>query len=39
MKELDKIMSVKILRPITISLLTLVACIYIIVDYIFNIEE
>jgi hypothetical protein len=29
----------KILRPITIPIITLLGCIYIIVDYLFNIEE
>jgi hypothetical protein len=39
MKVLDKIMSVKILRPVTIPLFALIGFMYIIIDYIFNIEE
>ncbi len=36
---LDKIMVVKILRPVIIPLFALVGFAYIILDYIFNIEE
>jgi hypothetical protein len=36
---LDKIMGVKILRPVTIPLFAIVGFAYIIIDYIFNIEE
>lgn len=36
---LDKIMGVKILRPISIPIICAFLFMYIIIDYIFNIEE
>ena len=38
-KFLNKFMSIKILRPISITLVATLAMFYIIIDYIFNIEE
>lgn len=39
MKILDKIVGIKILRPITLLLIGFFGCMYIIFDYVFNIEE
>ena len=39
MEILDKIVGVKILRPITLPLIVFFGCMYIIIDYVFNIEE
>ena len=39
MEILDKIVGVKILRPITLPLIAFFIVVYIIVDYVFNIEE
>jgi hypothetical protein len=39
MKVLDKIVGVKILRPIILPLIGVFMVFYIIADYVFNIEE
>ena len=39
MQLLEKIVDIKILRPLTIPLFVFFGCMYIIIDYIFNIEE
>ena len=39
MKILDKIVGIKILRPITLPLIGAFMVFYIIADYVFNIEE
>jgi hypothetical protein len=39
MKIINRILEVKILRPILIPIMTFFGFFYIIIDYIFNIEE
>lgn len=39
MNTLDKITSIKILRPITLPIIGACMVLYIIADYVFNIEE
>lgn len=39
MKIINKIANIKIFRPITLPILGFIMVVYIIFDYIFNIEE
>lgn len=39
MNTLEKILKIKILRPITLPIIGFFMVLYIIADYVFNIEE